>query len=71
MLVNQCDVRIDAVVQIAHVFVNVGAPSRTEIAEQAFEARILLTLVTQMSRQGGLVGKRASAIIDTNEFFAR
>lgn len=70
-LINMRSIWIDAVVQFAHMFINIGAPSRTEIAEWAFEARILLALVTQMSRQISPVSKWASASIDTNEFFAR
>lgn len=56
--------------QSAHVFIDIGTPSRAEIADRTLETRILLALVTQMSRQGTIMGKRAPAIIDTKELLA-
>lgn len=59
-----------ALVPFAYVLIDIGGPSRTKIADRAFEAWILLALVTQVSRQGTAMGKRAPAIVDTKELSA-
>lgn len=60
----------DALVTFAHVLVDVRGPSRAEVAGRALEARLLLTLVTQMPRQGATVGEGAAAGVDAKEFLA-
>jgi len=55
----------------AHMLVNIGGPSRTEIADRAFEARILLALVTQMPRQGTAMCKATPAVVGTAKLFSR
>lgn len=57
-------------VPFAYVLIDIGSPSRAKIADRAFEAWILLALVTQVSRQGTAMGKRAPAIVDTKELSA-
>lgn len=55
----------------AHVLVDIGGPSRAEIAGRTHETRILLALVTQMPRQGTAMRKATPAVVSTAELFAR
>lgn len=60
-----------ALVPFAHVLIDIRGPSRAKITNRAFEAWILLALVTQMPRQGTTMRKRAPTIVDTKKLPAR
>lgn len=53
----------------SNVPVNVGRPSRTEVATGAFETWILPALVTQMPGQRTAMSKRAAARVRAEEPF--
>lgn len=58
-------------VSFANVLVDIGGPSRAEVAGRALEARILLALVAQMPRQRAAVGEGAAAGVGAEELLVR